>query len=503
MRRPSIFQKPIALRTSDFFLILFGTVLISAGLVMGVLAVPRSSLITGLVIVFAGNILLLCGFCLFGWYYLRTLVSRLAPFILNPYGVRDADHSRKLLNDFLFAKSKASISIVDGKVSEKSDPSLFKETWVGPGTMQVDWESAVLVERVVDKSRKFELAHAGEHQLGEKDRILGVVDLRPQRESFDLQNVSTGDGILLRIKGSIMYLVEQDLEHLKRARSHYTTLSAVKRAVMPVDEWQKKTKGAIEPILRHTLREYALGELFIREPKFTPMDMRAVLEGLAVRRVTPFALQDLEARVWNGLRAVASQWGVQITLVRIEEIFPPEELTESAMRAYQVWLSREAELQKVETAARIAQREAEAAREMAEIQRDTEMIRSEANAASLRTSAIVEKETTLIRAEMQAESKRITAEAEQRAQMMLAQAESDAHRLRMNAIGDAGMDVARRIDLLMDVTGRKLDDAVLREFMRAIGLLKSEAEHLDNQTSHVIRIREIASDRNTNRSEDK
>lgn len=492
MRRPALVKKIKSLARSFYVLFGLACVFVLLAFFAGVFSVPRSDLVNRVLYASLFAAMLILGLALFGWLYTRMIVNRIAPFVLNPYGVRDANHSRKLLNDFLFGAKQAKLVIEDGSISPKSDDTVLKTTLIGPGTIEVDWESAALVEKVSDKTRTFVLVHAGEHELEDKDRILGIVDLRPQKESFDFSTISTGDGILVRVRGYIIYHIEQDLAHLKMNRSHHTHLGAVKNAIMPDGGWQKRVIGAIEPIVRHSFREYELGEMFIREPRFAPSDTRAVLEGLAARRITPFVLGDVENRIKQGLQEVTAQWGVQISIVRIEEIGPPDELTDRAMRAYQVWLTREAELQRVETNTQIAQREAEAAREMAAIQRDTELIRSEAQAAALRSNASVEKDTALIRAEMQAETKRIMAEAEQRAQLLLAEAESDAHRLRMNAIGEAGMDVARRIDLLMDVTGRNLDDSVLREFLRAIGLLKSDVEGLDDQTSRVIQIRDIA-----------
>lgn len=399
---------------------------------------------------------------------LSSLIDTLASLILVPYGIHDAKRARALVMRSLNTIDRPRVYIREGEIAPESDASLLQATRRGWGMLDIDTSSAVLV----DRNGAQELLAYGLHELKQRDRILGAVTLRQQREMMEFSRVLTRDAMTLSVRVVVMYQIQQDARHLSRHGTHLASIEAVRRAVMPRSEWKERTKRAVSSKIQELFGSHQLYEIYV-EP--TPPELTntgSLVTGLSFGKPPPVVRAELRARLMESLQGMVAQWGVEIVTVSLEEISPPKEISEKAHIAYATWLERSGEIEKAERQAEMERRIAQTKREQAALERETEIIHAETKASAEQHAAEIERATARIRAETDAERKRYEAEAEKEASLIRAQAEAEAHRIQMAAKTDAGVELARRLEMLQDGTGRSLDDRTMREFLRAIGFLQ-------------------------------
>lgn len=402
-----------------------------------------------------------------------SLINTLAALILVPYGIHDAHRARALVLKSLNSLERPKVYVREGEIAPESDRSLLEATRRGWGLLDIDPTSAVLI----DRNGNQELLMYGLHELHHRDRILGTVSMRQQREVLEYKQVLTRDAMVLSVRIIVIYQIQQDMRHLQRHGSHLPSIEAVRRAVMPRSEWKERTKRAVSSKLQELVGQYQLWEIFVAPTHPQPMDTGSLVTGLSFGKPPPSVRNELRTRLLESLQATVSQWGVEIVTISLDELAPPPEISEKAHFAYETWLERTSEIEKAERQAEAERRIAMTRREQAELQKQTEIIHAETKASAEQHAAEIEKATARIRAEIDSERKRQDAELERETAVIRAQAEAEAHRIRMLAKTEAGVELARRLELVQLGTGRSLDDRTMREFLRAIGFLETRNGH--------------------------
>lgn len=402
------------------------------------------------------------------WLTISSVIDTLAALILMPYGIRDAARARALVMRTLTSVRRPRVYVREGEISPDSDPSLLEATRRGWGLLDLDPTSVVLI----DRRGAQELLTYGLHELHYRDRILGAVSLRQQREVMEFNRVLTRDAMVVSVRVIVIYQIQQDMRHLQRHGSHLTLLETVRRAVMPRSEWKERTKRAVSMKIQELVGQYQLWEIFVAPTQPQMLDTGSLVTGLSFGKPPPSVRGELRTRLMESLQPIVAQWGVEIVTVSLDELAPPKEISEKAHIAYETWLERTNEIEKAERQAEAERRIALTQREQAELQKQTEIIHAETKASAEQHAAEIERATARIRSEMEAERKCQEAEAEKQAAILRAQAEAEAHRIRMLAKTEAGVELARRLELLQQGTGRSMDDRTMREFLRAIGFLE-------------------------------
>lgn len=403
-----------------------------------------------------------------GWLTISSLIDALASLILMPYGIHDARRARALVMRSLNSLERPRVYIREGEIAPESDPSLLQATRRGRGLLDIDTSSAVLI----DRNGAQELLLYGLHELKYRDRILGAVSLRQQREAMEFNRVLTRDAMTLSARLIVVYQIQQDMRHLQRHGSYLTSIETIRRAVMPRGEWKERTKRAVSAKVQELVGARQLWEIFVEPTPPQLTNTGSLVTGLSFGKPPPSVRAELRTQLMESLQSSVAQWGVEIVTIILDELAPPKEISAKAHLAYETWLQRTSEIEKAERQAEMESRIALKKREQAELERETEIIHAETKASAEQHAAEIERATARIRAETDAERKRCEAEAEKAAALIRAQAQAEAHRIQMAAKADAGVELARRLELLQDGTGRSLDDRTMREFLRAIGFLQ-------------------------------
>jgi regulator of protease activity HflC (stomatin/prohibitin superfamily) len=403
-----------------------------------------------------------------------SLANSLAPLFMNRYGVKERARAEKLL--YAYATNPTvnpEFRVVEGalrddvqdapkrQTNEKHDetPSeFFQRTYLGPATLWIDRESAVLIEYggevKNDNVGNLVVRSDGKCELSKGDRLKGIVHLRPQRELVEIKGALTRDTVALDLQVAITYQIRQDMQHLEQNQAHRADIEDVRRALLPRDEWRQRTKAQLTLQIHQVLRECELWQLFLAPPQPPAPAAIAALYTLGQSIVPASTRLELENRVKTRLNEVCPKWGVEVTRVSFEQITPPPQLRDAAQRAYVTWTRLTEELLEAEKEAQAALRIAQVKHEQAKVEQETQQLKAEGSKAE---------------------------------KILDAAGEAEAYNKRMQARADGALTFARRIETLRQAMGNSLDEKTFRELLRALDLLHEDKdEKEDNGASALV-----------------
>lgn len=433
-----------------------------------------------------------------GVLLVHSVIRAVAPRLLVPHGLTDARRAHDLLYDIVMHPEDPVLFIVQGKPHETSKGEFFQIVGKGPATLNIDSESAALMWR----AGEHRLCDAGDWKLAKDDALAGIVHLRPQTETIALQRVLTRDAVPLDIKLIARFQLEQDMERLDREQVHHTDYFTMRRALLPRDEWRPRTVEAIRTTVGRLVSELQLYQLFMPEPEPPPALAGAAVPSAAHGVLPPRARQDLESAILAQVNPQCTQWGVQVLRVEIEELSPPRELRDRAHSAYMAWLDQAIQVAEAEKRVQVELRLARASLEQARLAKDAEMVRLGTETAAQTQAAEVARQVARTQAESDAEKTLKAAEAAREAKVLHAHADAEALRIIMQARGETGAELARRIEFLQLVTARGMDDAVLRELLRALGFLERDPHRPEPRPSLIDLLRPVPGERDPRPEED-
>jgi len=271
-------------------------------------------------------------------------------FVLALYpGVRVGDAGRQLWT--LITGINYPYQIVeDGKVT-RTKPAGILDVIGGPGIVVIKPGNAVVFELGgtvtkiegpgVVKTRMFEM-------------IKKVVDLRPQWETIEANDVQTRDGIPLHLKAGAGYKIEPLANAVGRlgAVGPVGPFNATIMGVHPVhkdsvfcavylagtSDWQRTSCGAVELALRDAIGQRTLAEIYGQA---------------ADGALGPTIIPQLEREALTGVSAWALAWGVTITTVDITALEAPAEVRERILKQWEAEAQRGLIAAKGEAEARV------------------------------------------------------------------------------------------------------------------------------------------------------
>jgi hypothetical protein len=404
-----------------------------------------------------------CSSLVVGVLLVLSIARSFVPPFMNRYGIREPARAQKLVFEYIQnPAAKPEFRVVEGvlqddlskasqgQAGETHDETrleFFRRTGVGPATLWVDRESAVLIEYGGDMKRpeagKLGIRHEGKCILGPEDRLKGVVHLRPQRELVDIKGALTRDTITVDLQVAISYQIRQDKSFLESNQAHHADIEDVRRALLPRSEWRDKTKSQLGAQIKTVLRECEFFQLFLVPPQPPTPSLMATLYTIGQSYLPTVARLELEERVKTRLNETCEKWGVEVTRVSFEQVTPPQELRDAALRAYVAWTRLTEAILQAEKEAQSALRLAQVKQEQVRVERDTQLLKAEGDKGE---------------------------------KVLGAEGDADAYAKRMQARADGALVFARRIETLRQAMGSSLDEKAFQELLRALDLLREEKD---------------------------
>lgn len=269
---------------------------------------------------------------------LWALIVISSQFVLASYpGVTPGDTRRQLWT--LIAGINYPYQIVeDGKVTVTKPGGILRFIG-GPGIVVIKPGNAVAFERGGTVTR---IEGPGVARTVAFERIKQVVDLRPQWDTIEADDVQTRDGIPLRLKAGVGYQIEPLANTERRlgtgegpagpfdgaiGGAHPVHLNNVFRAVYlaGTSGWQVVSPGAAELALRDAIGRRTLAEIYGQ---------------VADDAVTPTVIPQLEQEALNDAQAWALEWGAAITVVDVTALEAPEEVRDRILQQWEAAAQR-------------------------------------------------------------------------------------------------------------------------------------------------------------------
>jgi regulator of protease activity HflC (stomatin/prohibitin superfamily) len=314
---PPKVQRILGLACSVWFVALGCTVILGLLTNLDIMTSMAIGLVLGIVIVGA-------------LFWALILIS--SQFVLALYpGVRPGDAGRQLWT--LITGINYPYQIVENGKVARTKPAGILDVIGGPGIVVIKPGNAVVFELGgtvtkiegpgVVKTRMFET-------------IKQVVDLRPQWETIEANDVQTRDGIPLHLKAGVSYQIEPLANTVERlaAGGPVGPFDATIMGVHPVhknnvfcavylagtSDWQRASRGAAELALRHAIGRLTLSEIY----------------GQATDdAVAPTIIPQLNEEASKEASTWAIDWGVTIALVDIISLEAPAEVRDRILKQWE------------------------------------------------------------------------------------------------------------------------------------------------------------------------
>ena len=360
---------------------------------------------------------LLVGLCLVGGPLLAVMYvsSEWLLAMRETYGVTRGQALR-LLVSLVLNVSYPYYLIEDGEMT-KVKPEGVLDRLGGPGVAVVKPYNAVAFERggKVTRIEGPDLFMTKRFEFAKH-----VIDLRPQWESFEVEEVLTRDKVPLHIKCGLGYRIEsreqtaergEDPREMIEGRRFPGIISGeypvykrtiFKAAYGPAGDWKFTTKGATITKLREVVSEFGLRDIYRRGEQgkeFTPVEQGEEL--VPNEQVKEFVLAEIGRRTKEKVAGIAHYWGVKVGTVNIDTIEVSESVKESEAIREQVWKMWGAEyagrtaLIEAEGKKEVVVTEAVAEREAASIKAVAEKIKAMGGAEALTIEARGEREAAV------------------------------------------------------------------------------------------------------------
>ncbi len=392
-------------------------------------------------------------------FVLKTLVARCAGLLLSPYQVQDLKTATDLLEEYLGYDYLPTIAIRQGQIAEGTDMTLLRRreqldltlqrtTGRGPAYLDVDRTSAV----VLWQPGGYVLYQYGTHLYEWNQQFVGAVDLRQQSFQVD-DDFWTLDGMQAHLKAVISYWVIQDAVSFRESQTHRAKWQNVQRAVMSTPDWRERTKRLLLIKVRDLMLQFALSDFFVTPTQLHGLDLVDTVKRVYAAQPHKELVQELSKRLIDETRERLAEIGVEVRSVIILSIAPPPFLAETAKQMYDAWLHQIHEEGKIERQAR----------------QDIENAKNDFQLAQIKQKKLM-----------------VEAETEKQVEKLKAEAEAESLETRMKARAVSAVEFARRMELVKQALGDSLDEATMRELMRALGLLVYERRYGYGRDSRSI-----------------
>ncbi len=386
-------------------------------------------------IVFGAGIVLVASTFSFGLAILANNVKAVASLFVTRFGKTDLRHAQALVTALMLSPEPVEFYVLGGELvkrvprkrqgveesaaEESAMEELFRITQHGPATLLIDLESACLVE----KEGAYRVEHAPRVMLNAQERLLGCVSLRPQWQVLDV-GVLTRDLIPLTVKGNVEYQIHQDLHHFTMTASRFGYELAVKRALLPQNEWRSKTRQQIQKTVSGIGLEYDLAELYSGSAKPSVPEAMVTL-GAVAKGLTPMAVRlAWQKRILALLNEECWRWGVVVTQVEVAELTPSVEVVKGAERQFLAWGEMRSQVQQ--------------------------------------TKLLAESKSVVALME---------AEADKHKEYLRAEGEADAYSKRLRARAEGAQEFMRSIEGIKQTLGPTVDRAIMQELLLALGFV--------------------------------
>jgi hypothetical protein len=209
----------------------------------------------------------------------------------------------------------------------------------GPGYFSIAHDSAIVTGRL-GKLRR--VLGPGFYRAAPFEKVWDVIDLRPQRRSLHIEFMTT-DGIpaycdveiRFQVAGSsradFYYPHEENIPPqpfpfnpaviLKLATAKYVKS---REGAGRVQDWRiGLVNGALDGIIRDTLERYSLDHFF--NPRYWALQNDGTVDKTSPPPEKPVALLEIQARVEEAIKRVATERGIVVDMVQLGPILPDEE----------------------------------------------------------------------------------------------------------------------------------------------------------------------------------
>ena len=182
-----------------------------------------------------------------------------------------------------------------------------------------------------------------------------IIDLRPQWDYFEVEQVLTQDNVPLHIKGGIGYRIESRDQALMRIRDRSKIVedrqfagliegqypvfkfSIFNAAYQPAGPWKYTVVGMTRTQVRKALAKYELGQIFRFDPEVKDLEhCEPVLNQIA---------EEVKKRATE----IAYNWGVFVSSVNVDAIEMPEQVRQRMLEMWGAEYARRTALIEAET----------------------------------------------------------------------------------------------------------------------------------------------------------
>jgi len=344
----------------------------------------------------------------------------------------------RLLFTVMFNMNPPYFIIEDGEIA-LAKPAGVLELFGGPGVAVVTLYNAVVFEWGGEVTR---IEGPGVYLTKLFEFPKHVIDLRPQWESFEVEEVLTKDKVPLHIKCGLGYRIESRDQTAERVEERREVIEEGRRfpgiisgeypvykrtifkaAYGPAGDWKITTKGATITKLREVVSEFELRDIY----RFDEQSKE-------------FILAEIGRRTKEEVAKIAHYWGVRVGTVNIDTIEVSEAVRE---KVWDMW--------------------------GAEYARRTALIEAEGKREASVTEAEGKKEAIITEAEGKGEATRIEAEAKREATIIKskavveeARAKADAAIVKGRGDAEARVEIYRRMLALQPSMDREILRVILK-----------------------------------------
>ncbi|MBN2394369.1 MAG: hypothetical protein JXR84_26785 [Anaerolineae bacterium] len=290
------------------------------------------------------NLLLFsAAFALYLFFAITTILQLLTQFAEQFHNLshEEAQH----LSSYLFTglpiepPKRPLLRIQEGHTLPDGPLVMYMDKVGGPGYFSIAHDSAIVTGRLGKLQR---VLGPGFYKAEPFEKVWDVIDLRPQRRSLHVEFMTT-DGIpahcdveiRFQVAGSsradFYYPHEENIPPqpypfnsaviLKLATSKYVKS---REGAGRVQDWRiGLVNGALDGTIRDTLEKYSLDHFF--NPRYWALQSDGTADKTSPPPEKPIALLEIQARIEEAIKRVATERGIVVDTVQLGPILPDED----------------------------------------------------------------------------------------------------------------------------------------------------------------------------------
>ena len=282
-------------------------------------------------------------FGIYLFFAISTVLQLLAQFAeqFHDLSREDAQH----LSSYLFTglpiepPRRPILRIQEGHTLPDGPLVMYMDKVGGPGYFSIAHDSAIVTSRL-GKLRR--VLGPGFYKAEPFEKVWDVIDLRPQRRSLRVEFMTT-DGIPAYCNAEIRFQVagpnradfyyphEENIPPqpypfnpaviLKLATAKYVKS---RKGAGRAQDWRiGLVNGALDGIIRDTLERYSLDHFF--NPRYWALENDGTVEKTSPPPEKPVALLEIQAKIEEAVKRVATERGIVVDTVQLGPILPDED----------------------------------------------------------------------------------------------------------------------------------------------------------------------------------